>query len=141
MGWYYTNGGTRQGLIKELTGSREHTRPDGLVVKTTCLAHCYRGNVYSGVLWSVFESRFFKDGAETESVKRWIGCDLMQRYKGNWGHKPMCEEMHPYYYSVPLSYLEMVQLETFGGNAEWRQAVADYHTRQKQKRQAKKAGV
>ena len=137
MGWYYQNGGTRQGLIKELTESRENKRDDGIVVKTVGLAHCYRGNVFSGVLWTVFEHRFFLGDAEVEQPQRWIGCDLLHCHNGDWGHKPMTEHMGPYYYSVPLSYLNMVPIETYGGNAEWRLAVTEYHAKQRQKRQSK----
>lgn len=139
MGWYYCNGGTRKGLIKELTESREHKRNDGIIVKTTCIAHCYRGNVHSGVLWSVFERRFFVGEEEVLRLQRWIGCDLMHCRGGDWGHKPMEEEMHPYFYSVPLGYLNMVPIETYGGNAEWRECVIAHHARIREKRRAKKA--
>lgn len=33
----------------------------GMTVKTTCLAHCYRGGVFAGVLWMVWERKFVKD--------------------------------------------------------------------------------
>ncbi len=138
MGWYYTNGGTRKDLIKELTESREHKRDDGIIVNTTCLAHCYRGNVYSGVLWSVFERRFLVGEEEVLRPQRWIGCDLMHCKGGYWGHKPTSEEMYPYYYSVPLGYLNMVSIETYGGNAEWRERVIANHARLRERRLAKK---
>jgi hypothetical protein len=141
MGWYYSNGGTRRGLIKELTESREHKRDDGIVVKTTCIAHCYRGNVYSGVLWSVFERRFFVGEEEVLKAQRWIGCDLMHCKGGDWGHKPMSEEIHPYYYSVPLGYLSMVPIKKYGGNAEWRERVIANHARLRERRRAKKAAA
>ena len=51
----------------------------------------------------------------------------------------MEEEMHPYYYSVPLGYLNMVPIETYGGNAEWRECVMANHARLREKRRAKKA--
>ena len=139
MGWYYCNGGTRKGLINELTESREHKRDDGIIVKTTCLAHCFRGNVYSGVLWSVFERRFLVGDEEFLKPQRWIGCDLMHCRGGDWGHKPMAEEMHPYFYSVPLGYLNMVPIETYGGNAEWRERVIANHARLRERRRTKKA--
>ena len=138
MGWYFTNGGTKQDLINELREPRKLTRPDGMVVMTISLANCYRGNLYSGVLWSVFERRFFKDGKETGSVQRWIGCDIIQFNKGDWGYKPLSELMGPYYYSVPLGYLKMVPIEIYGGNFEWRQKVADHHAQQHLKRAAKR---
>jgi hypothetical protein len=141
MGWYYCNGGTRKGLINELTESREHNRDDGIVAKTTCIAHCFRGNVYSGVLWSVFERRFCVGEEEVLRPQRWIGCDLMHCRGGDWGHKPMTEEIHPYFYSVPLGYLNMVPIETYGGNAEWRERVIANHARLREQRRAKKASA
>lgn len=142
MGWYYSNtGGTRADLISELTASRERKLDTGIVCKTTCLAHCFRGNVFSGVLWSVFERKFFAGEEEVLAAQRWIGCDLMHCHAGDWGHKPLEESMHPYFYSVPLGYLNMVPIETYGGNAEWRESVKAYHAKALEKRRSKKAAA
>jgi hypothetical protein len=51
----------------------------------------------------------------------------------------MAEEMHPYFYSVPLGYLNMVPIETHGGNAEWRERVIAHHARLREQRRAKRA--
>jgi hypothetical protein len=39
-----------------------------------------------------------------------------------WGHKPMSEEMHPYTYSCPLKFLDMVPSRCW----EWRLKVMGY---------------
>ncbi|MFN9112717.1 MAG: hypothetical protein ACK5XN_21845 [Bacteroidota bacterium] len=142
MGWYYSNtGGTRADLISELTESRQRKLDTGIVCKTTCLAHCFRGNVFSGVLWSVFERKFFSGEEEVLAAQRWIGCDLMHCHAGDWGHKPLEENMHPCFYSVPLGYLKMVPIEAYGGNAEWRESVKAYHAKALEKRRSKKAAA
>jgi hypothetical protein len=138
MGWFYTVGGSRKQLIEELTESRENKRDDGLLIKTSCLAHAYRGDSFSGVLWTVFERRFFRDEIEVEKPLRWIGCDLIHCNKGDWGHKPMCEQMGPYYYSVPLRFLKMVPIEKYGGNAKWRETVLEQRAEERARRQAMK---
>jgi len=137
MGWYYTNGGSRRDLIKELTTSRERSTEQG-VIATTCLASCYRGGVFSGVLWAVWERTFSKEGQSIELPQRWISCDLLRCDQGDWGHKPMEESMHPYFYSCPLGYLAKVPIDQYGGHAEWREGVRSYHAQQAEKRQMRK---
>lgn len=137
MGWYYRNGGGRKDLIHELAQNRELTNEQGMTVTTTCLAHCYRGGVFSGVLWSVWERQFTKQGCQCEPTERWIGCDLMRCDQGEWGYKPLDESMGPYYYSCPVSYLKLVPPDQFGGNEEWREGVVAHHARLADKRKAK----
>lgn len=137
MGWYFTLGSTRKDLIAELTKTWEATK-DEETVKTTCLAHCYRGNIYSGVLWTVWERTFAKQGSQTRPTERWITCDLMRHQQGDgWGHKPMNEAMHPFYYSCPMKYLNMVPIEQYGGCKEWRTEVCEHHQRRKERRLVK----
>lgn len=135
MGWLFTCGSTRRDLIHERTEDWERTTEDGMVVTTTCLAHCYRGNSFSGVLWAVWERTFTRDETPIQPTKRFITCDLM-RYQRDfgWGYKDMDESMHPYYYSCPLKYLGMVPLDRFGGNEEWRAQVAAHHQRRRARR-------
>lgn len=109
MGWLFCEP-TRAALIRMLTAHEENEQRE-----RTCLKHCARGNV----LWTVWEiSR-----KETGEVARYIGCDLMQQYRGQWGYKDMEESMHPYYYTCPLSYLDMVPV----ANEEWREEVRKHH--------------
>ena len=135
MGWSYTQGSTRKSLINERTTDWERTKDDGLRITSRCLAHCFRGNNFTGVLWSVWERTFTKGGQEADATQRWIQCDLLQYERGcGWGYKDMEESMHPYYYSCPLKYLRMVPIEEFGGNAEWRKVVHEHHQRRREKR-------
>lgn len=133
MGWLFTVGSTRRELIAERVESWERQLGE-LLVKSKCLAHCFRGGRFSGVLWSVWE-RTFND-SEARPPERWIQCDLLQYSKSNdgWGYKDMDESMHPYFYSCPLGYLEKVPIEQFGGNEEWRKGVQAYHERIREKR-------
>lgn len=56
-----------------------------MLVKRTSLKYCYRGGVFSGVLYSVWERTFIKDGVEAQKSERWIGVDLLHCYQGDWG--------------------------------------------------------
>lgn len=134
MGWYYEDGINRKQLVAQRIASWQHETKDGVVIHSTCIAHCYRGNPYRGVLWTVWERTFEKTGVSTQPTERWIGCDLLQYDAGAWGYKPMEESCHPYYYSCPLIYLELAPV----ANEEWRVGVRAYHERQREKREAKK---
>lgn len=136
MGWLFKRDYSRKDLIDHLTKSWERTTEQGILVGTTSLAHCYRGGVFSGSLWGVWERTFMKEEVETEPNQRWITCDLLRYETGfGWGYKDMDESMHPYFFSCPLGYLKMVPIETFGGNEKWREGVHSYHARQKEHRQ------
>jgi len=137
MGWLFQPGSTRKGLVAERITAWERTTPDGITVKSTCIAHCYRGGNFSGVLWTVWERTFEKEGQPVKPTERWIGCDLLEYSKRDegWGYKDMEESMGPYFFSCPLKYLEMVPVV---GSESWREGVRAYHERQQEKRRAKK---
>ena len=140
MGWLFTPGSDRKTLIAERAESWERTLGNSVEVKSVCLAHCYRGNSFTGVLWSVWERTFANhDGDDKYKTQRWIQCDLLRfdRCNDGWGYKDMEESMHPYYYSCPLKYLEMVPIDQFGGNEEWRQIVREHHEQRRAKRREK----
>ena len=80
MGWLFKTGSTRRQLIAERTRTGLGKEPNRVTVTTTCLAHCYRGNVYSGVLWAVWERRSPRTGRRHSPQERWITCDLL-RYR------------------------------------------------------------
>jgi hypothetical protein len=141
MGWYYRNGGTRKELISELTESGKIATDQGSELITNCLASCYRGGVFSGVLWGVWERNVLKDSQQVEPTHRWVTCDILQCQKGDWGHKPLSESMHPYFYSCPLGYLKMVPIEIYGGNEEWRELVHRNHNEQADKRRQRRLQV
>ncbi len=138
MGWTYPFGSSRKDLIAERSQFREWQAGETLV-KTTCLAKCFRGGAFSGVLWVVWERTFIIDGKEARPTERFIGCDMMEYAKqfDGWGYKDLCEDMGPCSWSCPLGYLAMVPIERYGGNAEWRAGVVAYHERQRERRRAK----
>ena len=130
MGWTFHNDWTRDDLIADLTTT--WTSSNGYLSNSTKTRHLkwvlneesHGGN---GVLWTVRE-RDWPDGADKEtSADRWIGCDLLDCYEGSWGVKNMEEIVGPYYYDCPLEFLDMVPIETYGGNKEWREKVIHYH--------------
>lgn len=41
-----------------------------MLVTTTCLAKCFRGGSFSGVLWMVWERTFAIDGEEARPTER-----------------------------------------------------------------------
>ena len=92
---------------KDVITHRTQTWTDQKGITRRCIKHCVRGNV----LWTVWEH---SDG------EREIGCDLMRKDKGfGWGSKAMCERNHPFDYSCPVSYLDMVPVAC----QEWRDKV------------------
>lgn len=117
MGWTFTREARRADIIAERIASWSNDTHAGQTIR-----HCLKGNV----LWTV---RAIIDKS-THRIERYIGCDLLQREKGfGWGYKDMCESAHPYYYSCPLAYVEMVSVAC----EAWRERVRDYHARQKRR--------
>ena len=117
MGWFGTKGGTRQELIDECLAGDE---------KDCCIAHCTVGNH----LWQVRECN------EEAGTRRYIVLSLLARAPYGWMEKTMDEGMGPYYYTCPLSYLEMAPLpagETNTLRIEWRDLVRAAHVREGEK--------
>ncbi len=138
MGWTYPCGATRKSLIENRTKPWERELND-CTVKSTCLAHCFRGGRFSGVSWAVWERTIERNGVQVEPEQCWITCDLIRCDSGEWGYKDMSEACGPFYFSCPLKYLDLVPLERYGGNADWRQQVREHHARQREKRQRKRS--
>ena len=143
MGWFYPHGANRKSLIRELAEDREvRPGPEGTVIKTVCIAKCFRGAItHQGVLWSIWERTFTdQDGVAQRPVERYICCDLMECLSidgmRTWGYKPLDESCGPCYYNCPEKYLKMVPVVV---DAEWRASVAEYHLRRREKRAARKA--
>lgn len=136
MGWLFRNDLTRKELIADITKDWERQTGE-IIVQTECLAKCFRGG-FSGVLWAVWERRFIRDGEDAKPRQRWITCDLIEyRRDSGWGNKMIEESMHPYYYSCPMKYLNMVPIDEFGGNADWRAEVKRHHERRRDKRKSR----
>jgi hypothetical protein len=117
MGWYFSRQ-TRDQLIHELIRPHESEQ-----ARSEIIAHALRGNV----LWSVARVTAKQAGVldltEGESTT-FIRCDLLEGAGSEWGHKPLDESMHPYYYSCPLRYLDMAPVKS----SEWREGVRAYHS-------------
>jgi len=116
--------------IADATWERNSDRAE---VQVVTLAHCYRGGRFSGILWYVRQANIA--GVE---VDRFIACDLL-KYSGDngtWGYKDMDEGAHPYFYSCPLKYLELVPKVAC---EEWRAGVRAWHARQAEKRKTRAA--
>lgn len=125
MGWYYGINQSRADVIAELTPASVARDNGNGTFKT--LRKYTSGNT----LWTVHEH----DTADGRAV-RWIGCYLLGKSGGSWGYKPMEESMHPYYYSCPLAFLDMVPELTIRDGAScaaegtcqaWRANVRKYH--------------
>lgn len=139
MGWLFQFNITRKELISEYT-KNENSKDCNRFVKDkngelnhyftrTCLKHCFRGNFFIGVLWSVWEISVKDKNTDTliESY-RYIGCDLIKYHKNDgWGIKNMDESMHPYYFSCPLSYLSLAGTPRTQREADWRKMVVEHH--------------
>ena len=115
MDWLFTENQTRKELIANRIRTQENDKG-----KWECLAHTLRGNC----LWSVWEHC----NKETETTSRYIALDLLQKQRGyGWGYKDMDESVHPYYYTCPLSYLDMAPV----ASQDWRDKVIEYHAQLK----------
>jgi hypothetical protein len=102
------------------------------------IRHCYRGGPGSGVVWSVREFYPVDNQGihihDKDQVTRYIACDLIQYREQEWWHKPMDETVGPYYYSCPLSYLNIVSKPLNEWSKEWREKVKMYHATKKMKK-------
>ena len=117
MGWTFTREATRADIIAERLAPWSNDTHAGRTLR-----HCTKGNV----LWTVRELT----DKRSRVTERYIGCDLLQRERGyGWGYKDMCESVHPYYYTCPLAYLDLVPVTCEG----WRERVREYHARQKRR--------
>lgn len=134
MGWFGSRM-TRSELIADLTSVSVYEDEDFSCERIT-IKHCYRGNAHSGILWSVVEAKVTK--VDKLTTRRYIHCDLMRYVDGQWSYKPMVEAAHPYYYSCPKKYLQLVPDDAPNTCAEWRAKVREYHEMAAQKRLEKK---
>ena len=118
MGWYGTNGATRESVIAELTKSEEWTRDDGVTVTRKALAKSARGRA----LYVVHEQAL-----STGKVDRFIGVYLLGNMgDGYYGYKPMDESMGPCEVGCPLKFLDMVP-DPGGFATGWRERVRTHH--------------
>jgi hypothetical protein len=109
MGWSFAHGATRRQVIDEIT--REQKTAAGGVFRT--LKKCFRGNT----MYALHES-----GPEG-NTRKWIAVYLLQRSGGDWGYKPIEENMGPVQMDCPVSYLDEADEPMNQYAREWREAV------------------
>ena len=120
MGWYFGYH-SRNELIQDLIKPKE-----GEKSRSETIAH----DLEEDVLWSLVRVTSKESGYMNLAVGEsccYIACDLLDGAGGDWGHKPMEESMHPYYYSCPLSYLDLAPVRS----PEWRRGVLAYHRKRR----------
>jgi hypothetical protein len=126
MGWTYPyETPTRESLIAYLR------RPERFGDKFELVTACAKGN-HHWYLLRVKATRLHV-----------IGLDLMQGTRGepSWGYKDMDESVAPFYYDVPITYLDAPADETVGSTAEWRARVRQYYAEQKEKAKPAAGGI
>ena len=113
MGWDFSMGATKKSVIASLMKGWESETS-----KVVSLAHCTKGNI----LWGVMETTTKATG----ETRKWISCSILGAEKNfGWGSKDMDESVHPYYFTCPLSYLEMAPVTC----EAWRTTVRAYHAK------------
>ena len=119
MGWFYPyETTTRPSLIAYLL------RPERFGDKVELMRSSVKGNRH----WYLMRIK--------ETGLHVIGLDLMQGTRGqaSWGYKELDESVGPFYYDVPITYLDAPADETVGSTAEWRARVRHYQAEQKSKK-------
>jgi hypothetical protein len=112
MGWSYTNARSREQITAEVTAGWSNDD-----ATCECLAH----ETVGGILWAVFEYR-----KENEQPVRYILCRLFDGGNGRGcGWKDLTDEMHPYYYSCPVEFLDMSPARS-ACSEEWRKGVRQF---------------
>lgn len=123
MGTYFNPGQTRAALIRELTATQVFKTTDKGVCTRVTLAKKLNGNV----LFSLVELQFTE-----ASPVRFIHIDLLVRSRKDWGYKPMGEDMHPYYYGCPDSFVERADPPATEAAKAWREKNAEYNRLRKE---------
>ncbi len=122
MGWFFSKK-TKQQLVAMLLESNSNDS-----VRTDVLEHHLADNV----LWSLVRLTVRQDGIlqlkRGESIN-FIRCDLLDQQDGEWGHKPLEEAVHPYYYDCPSHFLDLAPEQS----ADWRAKVRRFHAASPQK--------
>jgi hypothetical protein len=94
MGWLFTKQ-SKPDLIRELVKPYD---TETVSVRTIAHAECVEGY---HVLWSVVEitakAECVELGLAPGQSTRYIRCDLLDGQGGQWGYKPLEENVYPYY--------------------------------------------
>lgn len=122
MGWSYTHGKDKAGIIQELLTGFTRYAP---------IAHSCVGNN----LWIVHERNTDADPSLDHRV---LSLCLLASSRDGWGYKDMSESMGPYESDCPLKFLDMVP-DPGGYATAFRERVRVFHAAKTQKRKAMKA--
>ena len=85
-----------------------------------------------GVAWGLIteetiRNRWPQDGKDRSHLHNLIVCILWRNRAGEFMYKEMSEDMGPFYYNIPLKY---VDLPCKVANREWREKVRLFHQKQ-----------
>jgi hypothetical protein len=129
MGWTLHYNTTKDELVADLTKPFTAERTiDGVPVRVEAIKHTIRGNR----LW-IMRRRTDPDRGEVRYI---LLCLLQADRKNNgYGYKDMSEDMHPYYYDCPVTWLDDLTDPINDGSREWREQVRTYHAREKAHKQ------
>lgn len=144
MGWLVsTMGSSRKEQIEHCTKGWTHNNEDGSQSEVKCIAHCWRGGSWAGVLWAVYERTFTKNGQGTAPAERFIACFMIRKYGEDWGRKDVCADSFD---SCPISYFSLVPKPSdegseYGDTQKWRDQVIAKHNATTNKRRSLKKGT
>jgi len=114
MGFDFTRNATKDDIVRLIT-----TRVLDFQYTRQILRHHLTEEQHEMVLWTVEEFAYHT----LLEKKRFIGCYLLQPSSYGWGYKMMFESIHPYFYSCPVEYLDMVPVAC----QEWRERTLAFH--------------
>lgn len=116
MGWDFTQGQTKAGMVQYLCKPWER---EGIKRQTIA------SRVVGNQLWTVVT----KTDANGVEKDRYIALYLLSSKRNyGYGYKSLAECEHPYYYDCPLAFLDMAP----PSNEEWRRIVREHHARKNQ---------
>jgi hypothetical protein len=105
MGWDFTKGQTKMGIVREL-------------VAADSSREVLQWHLAGRELWTL--ERWTSDGVVTISVH------LLEKQEGyGWGSKSMSESMGPFYYGCPPEYLDLAPV----GSKAWRERLLAHQGR------------
>ena len=102
MGWLY-GWKSKQALVTHL--SRPEQFGSCTLIENTVVGNCH---------WYLVEIQ------EDEGPRKVIGVDLMNGTPGDWGYKPLSEDMGPLEITCPLGYLEKADEPRSEAARKWR---------------------
>lgn len=109
MGWSH-GFTTHEALVAELM----HRNANYVVVDSALTS-------FGRHLWTVVENKSTGD--------RFVCLDLIEKWDGSWGYKPLSEHERPFYYDCPVRLLALAGEPSSELAAKWRKDVAEYRAK------------